>query len=529
MAKPVQVRPLVSSGSLPANPLQYLEQLNRARSYQNAYVRAGWKNWEVSLAAAEKEMAQAGQNYRAKLDYLKALQDSLDKATSDLTALSKDRQQTLADLETTEFKAKEDRALAEAKLAFEAGKATKEQEAKVRIANLQEAADTARKNAELATRASIENAANRTRLAAESMSEAGRAGKDANPLKTFDINTELVNQKVLDFGRSGSNDPAEIRRLIDSLSSDIANTPGSASSPREVEYSLWKAYSALVDSYARQKGVSPSDVEGEVASQFADAAGMAMGQRIAAGKATDDLYTKGRAPTQGTPGTGAGAGGAGSIPSVAGASASKAGTPQASARGLEVVAPELTALQPIDRTIGQAEYDAALQALLGRQGTLQETIAKYTPLVGQVPPTDIIGRAQQLYAQKFTAPPVKQPKGKSAALSALGVSQTPDPLKSPLDPLQGTKASAAQGARVILKAYGLAASNPEMRKVWTDFEATDIAKKVRDMFSVENADPAAIQAQLSKTFTKSLDPVDLLDTEEAMKAYVIYNALSKQK
>ena len=158
MAKPVQVRPLVSGGAIPANPLAYLEQLNRARSYQNAYIRAGWSNWKTSLASAEKQIEEEGQNYRKKLDYLAGLQEALTKASSDLAALTKERQKTLADLETVGFKAAEDRALEQAKLDAEAGKANADQRNKIYLAKLKEAGDTARLNAELQTKAAIATA-----------------------------------------------------------------------------------------------------------------------------------------------------------------------------------------------------------------------------------------------------------------------------------------------------------------------------------------------------------------------------------
>jgi len=527
MAKPVQVRPLVSGGAIPANPLAYLEQLNRARSYQNAYIRAGWSNWKTSLAAAEKQIEQEGENYRKKLDYLAGLQEALTKASADLAALTKERQKTLADLETVGFKAAEDRALEQAKLDAEAGKANADQRNKIYLAKLKEAGDTARLNAELQTKAAIATAEQRTRLAIEESQAQGRAEKTAQPLKTFDINTELIDQSIRDFGRSGANDPAQIRRLIDELSTNITNTPTAKKDPNEVSYSLYKAYSGLVDAYARKKGVSVAEVEAEVASQFGDSSGLATGARIAQGKQISDIYTQGRPATPGGPPIGAG-GSFGAGAPIGAATASTAGVSGAGAGQYE--APTIGAGGTLDKTVGSTEYGTAEKELQDRIAELTGTIGKYTPLLDKAPSGDIIKRAQELYAQRFTAPPVKTPTKKQAALQALQVRPAEgfDPIKTPQDPLASTKASAVRGARELLFLYGRAADDAEARKKWQEFEDTDIAKEIKAMFQAPNANPSIIQQKLSKVYTKSLDPVDLLGTEDAMKAFVIYNTISKK-
>ncbi len=535
MAKPVTVRPTVEAGGgLPSNPLQFLEGLNRARSYQNAYIKAGWRNWEASLAAAEKSMMEEGLDYRAKLGYLKVLQDGLSHATTDLSDLSTARQKTLAELETEGFKAVEARDLAQAKLDAEAGKANADQRTKLTIADLKEKGDTSRANAKNETDVAIANARGAgAASAANARGTTGTGAKKPDPLKEFPLNEELINAKVVEFSRSGASNPALIRSAIDSLSTQISSTPGASTNQSQIDYTLFRAFDGLVDAYARQKGVTKDSVLGEVGAQFSDPAGTTVAGRIQSGQKISDIYTSGSAGTSGSPGS--------STPSATYTPA-KAATATASnlgpMGGTEYNAPDLGPVSAFDKNVGEVPYNQAVGGLAGRISGLNQTLKEATPILYQNPSTDIIGRAQDIYGAKFVPPPaaVQERKNRIAiqrlggALPAPGGVATsgtsPDPLKSPADPLASVKAKAIAAARTAVDAYGKSVDDSASRVAWQDFESDDIAQTVKQMFADPSANPKAIQAQLQRQYAGN-DPISLKDTERAMTAWVVYNSINK--
>lgn len=500
MSKPVQVRSLIA-GSLPTNPSDLIEKNNRLRDYQNAYIKAGWNNWDTSLKAAAAAVKAETDSYAAKQDLLKGLQTSLTTAQGNLSELAMKRGQTLVTLYNNGYEAVAQGARDFAKAENDRATSVAELGTKVSIANAGEAAANARAaatNEASITRAEItaEGTANKeNRLDAKSRRTAAQKAVEEK-------NARFVDNTVTGIGVDA---PAIISSKVEALNRGIMDSSFTDKGPDAQDYSVFSAVDKAIKAYGVKAGVSDADAYKAIYNGLTPAqkAQFDRGQDIEDGlpDVSDRNPTTAPMPTDRNP----------PAPPTGGTGASAS----------RIAATTRTEVPKHDDTVGEAEYKDAVGLGAGRVKELQAAIAALTGDLATAPSTDIIARAQQEYQEKFNTKGIKPQKG--AATSP--VLPSVDPLVNAADPLAQTKGRAIEAARKHLGNFGQSVGDEMSGGAWKNFEADPISVAARDIVAA-NVTPEALDRAKRDFASKYKD--DPKATEAAMTAFVVYNSLKKQ-
>ena len=500
MAKPVIVRSLIAQ-SIPTNAADLIQANNRLRDYQNAYIKAGWNNWDTSLKAAAAQVKADGDAYAAKLDLLKSLQDSLTTVQGNLSELAMKRGQTLATLYNNGYDAAVAGARDYAKAENDRATTVAELGTKVSIANAGEAAANARAaatNEAGITRAEITAEGSANKAAATDAKSRRTAAQKAVEEK----NARFVDDTVTGLGVDA---PTVISLKVDALNRNIMDSSFTDKGPDAQDYSVFSAVDKAIKAYGVKAGVSDEEAYKAV-----------YGGLTPAQKAQFD---RGVAIDDGTPAPASG-GGSTPVAPITPRAAPAAPTAGQGASASRIGQTQRADIPEHDNTIGQDEYNTALGLGGARAKDLQAAIAALNGTVGSAPSTDIIGRAQQLFQEKFNTKGVKPEKG-----VAVPVKPAVDPLKDAGDPLAQTKLKALEAARQHLGNFGQSVGDEMSGIAWKNFEADPISQAAKDIV-LNNLTPEALNT--AKRDFAAKHKGDLKATEAAMTAFVVYNSLLKQ-